>query len=92
MKIRFIEESKQNNILMATENTEILSAVFVPNTQIYITKDEEVLICEYNYNVLKVLENQIDIYVTITDSNKLQLKNPKTKKIRKLKENLFDAY
>lgn len=71
MKIKFIEESKQNNILMETENTEILNAVFVPNTQIYITKDKEVLICEYNYNVLKVLENQIDIYVAITDSNEL---------------------
>lgn len=71
MKIKFIEESKQDNILMETENTEILNAVFVPNTQIYITKDKEVLICEYNYNVLKVLENQIDIYVAITDSNEL---------------------
>lgn len=71
MKIKFIEESKQDNILMETENTEILNAVFVPNTQIYITKDKEVLICEYNYNVLKVLENQMDIYVAITDSNEL---------------------
>ncbi|MBM7869251.1 hypothetical protein JOC70_000720 [Clostridium pascui] len=71
MKIRFIEYSKQDNILMETENTGILNAVFVPYTQIHITKGNEILICEYNYNILKVLENEIDIFVTITDIDKI---------------------
>ncbi|WP_315114497.1 hypothetical protein [uncultured Clostridium sp.] len=68
MKIKFIEESNQDNVLMETVNTEILSAVFAKCTQIQISKENEILTCEYNYNVLKVLENEIDIYVTITDS------------------------
>ncbi len=67
MKIRFIEENNQNNILAKSENDEILNAVFVPYTQIQITKENEKLFCEYNYNVLKVLENEIDIYVTIIE-------------------------
>ncbi|WPC42917.1 hypothetical protein [Clostridium sp. JS66] len=71
MRLRFIEKSNYNNILMKTINTEILSAVFVPHTQIYITKENEILVCEYNYNVLKVLENEIDIFVTIADTTKL---------------------
>ncbi|NFC24541.1 hypothetical protein EXM88_07965 [Clostridium botulinum] len=67
MKIRYIQENNQNNILAKSENDEILNAVFVPYTQIQITKENGKLFCEYNYNVLKVLENEIDIYVTITD-------------------------
>ncbi|HCL4559302.1 hypothetical protein AL713_15880 [Clostridium botulinum] len=67
MKIRFIEETDQNNILAKSEDDEILNAVFIPYTQIQITKEKEKLFCEYNYNVLKVLENEIDIYVTIIE-------------------------
>ncbi|MBI6875594.1 hypothetical protein [Clostridium aciditolerans] len=67
MKIRFIEERAQNNILAETENSEMLSAVFQENTQIYITEENRVLVCEYIFNVLRVLENEIDIYVEITD-------------------------
>lgn len=67
MKIRFIEDGKSNSILMETSNTEILSAVFAKYTQIYIKKENETLVCNYDYNVLKVLENEIDIYVTIED-------------------------
>lgn len=71
MKIRFIEESRQDNILMETENTELLNATFVPHTQIHVTKEDEILICEHSYNVIRVLENELDIYVTITDTDKI---------------------
>jgi hypothetical protein len=91
MKIRFIEESVQSNVLMETENTEILNTIGIPYTQIYITKENEVLICEYNYNVLKVLENEIDIFVTIIDITDLLSKKTKNKIVKKvLKKDLFD--
>ncbi|KOY66337.1 hypothetical protein [Clostridium sporogenes] len=67
MKIRFIEETDQNNILAKSEDDEILHAVFIPYTQIQITKENQKIFCEYNYNVLKILENEIDIYVTIIE-------------------------
>jgi|GEM_PF-4191480 len=72
MKVRFIEECSQDTILMETENFEGLSAVFAEYTQIQITKEKEMLFCDYNYNVLKVLENEIDIYVTIDDTTKIE--------------------
>lgn len=92
MKIRFIEEGKQDNILMETENAELLNGMGLPYMQLYITKENKVLICEYNYSVKKLPENKINIYVTITDIDELPSKKPETKKNRILKADLFDAY
>ena len=72
MKIRFIEEDEHNNILMETRNTEWLSSMFNEFTQIHITKENKSVVCEYNYNVLKVLENEMDIFVTITDIEEIE--------------------
>ncbi|MBZ9635534.1 hypothetical protein [Clostridium sp. FP1] len=75
MKIRFIEEDNQNNILCETDKFEGLSAVLVPFTQIHITMKNEILICEYSgYNVLRVLENEIDIFVNIIDREEIKSK------------------
>lgn len=73
MNIRFIEYGKrEDNLLIETENSEGLSAVFVPYTQIQITKEKEKLYCKYIYNVLKVVENEIDIFVEIEDSEDIE--------------------
>lgn len=71
MKVRFIEECAQDNILMETENFDGLSAIFAKYAQIEIETEEEILSCIYEYNVLKVLKNEIDIYVTIDGTSKI---------------------
>jgi len=96
MKIRFIEMNEQNNVLMETNNAEWLSAIFNRNTQIYITQVKEILVCEYVYNVLKILENEMDIFVNITDSDEIKELTPEELKIKKdikkklMKTNIFE--
>jgi hypothetical protein len=67
MKILFKEEKKQVEVLFETENTEGLSAMFDKHSKIQITRPREILHCKYIYNVVKVVENEIDIFVEIDD-------------------------
>lgn len=74
MKIRFIEDcgGLEENILTETENIVDVSAMFNRYTQIQITKEEEILWCNYLYNVFRVVENQMDIFVEINDRDNLK--------------------
>ena len=97
MKIRFIEEDEHSNILMETRNSDWLSAMFNQFTQIHIKQKKEILICEYNYNILKILENEMDIFVTITDSEKIEEPTSEELKIKEdkkklMKTNIFEEF
>ncbi|WP_338433387.1 hypothetical protein [Clostridium tyrobutyricum] len=67
MKIKFIEESNQDNILMETEKGELISALFAPYTQISLTVHDKIFICTHEYNIAKIKENELDIFVRIID-------------------------
>ncbi|WP_200265715.1 hypothetical protein [Clostridium yunnanense] len=68
MKIRIIDFRDDNKVLIETENAELIPAMLTEGTQIQITQEKEYLYCKYLYNVLKVIENEIDIYVEIDDT------------------------